>query len=211
MKRIAPLLLAMTIPSWCAPADALVRGRDGVWSFPEPQGNFTLRLRLRPAAGPAPVLRLRLVNGLGYRLSLAGPAAGRLDDPGRRPGVLASPSGPVPAGPLDWELTADGSRLTLRWNGKPAWEYVEREPGIRTAGTLGIALAPGASPKAALASLDLAPLPATPQSFAEKYGPGIGEKIPAFTAADSTGRPRDLASLRGPKGLWLLFFRSADW
>jgi peroxiredoxin len=46
---------------------------------------------------------------------------------------------------------------------------------------------------------------------AESRGPAVGASIPPFTAVDSSGKTRDLASLTGPKGLWLLFFRSADW
>ena len=42
-------------------------------------------------------------------------------------------------------------------------------------------------------------------------GPKVGESLPAFEAVDQSGRTRDFASLRGPKGLALLVFRSADW
>jgi peroxiredoxin len=42
-------------------------------------------------------------------------------------------------------------------------------------------------------------------------GPSPGEKVPEFTLPDQSGQPRSLASLQGPKGLVLLFFRSADW
>jgi peroxiredoxin len=42
-------------------------------------------------------------------------------------------------------------------------------------------------------------------------GPAVGETIPAFQAVDQDGRVRTFADLRGPKGLVLLFFRSADW
>lgn len=42
-------------------------------------------------------------------------------------------------------------------------------------------------------------------------GPAIGHRIPALEAVDQDGRPRTFESLRGPKGLALLFFRSADW
>jgi peroxiredoxin len=42
-------------------------------------------------------------------------------------------------------------------------------------------------------------------------GPAVGEKIPAFQAVDQDGRVRTFADLRGPQGLVLLFFRSADW
>jgi hypothetical protein len=42
-------------------------------------------------------------------------------------------------------------------------------------------------------------------------GPNIGARIPAFSATDQTGRQQTFASLRGPKGLVLMFVRSADW
>lgn len=42
-------------------------------------------------------------------------------------------------------------------------------------------------------------------------GPGVGEKIPPFSAPDQSGRMRDIESLRGPNGAVILFFRSADW
>lgn len=44
-----------------------------------------------------------------------------------------------------------------------------------------------------------------------KTGPAIGAKIPAFEAIDQDGKPQTFESLRGPKGLALLFVRSADW
>ena len=42
-------------------------------------------------------------------------------------------------------------------------------------------------------------------------GPQIGERVPDFTLMDQHGRPRSLASLTGPQGLMLVFYRSADW
>jgi hypothetical protein len=42
-------------------------------------------------------------------------------------------------------------------------------------------------------------------------GPEVGQRIPAFTAIDQNGTPQTLETLRGPKGLVLLFVRSADW
>ena len=42
-------------------------------------------------------------------------------------------------------------------------------------------------------------------------GLAVGQKAPAFSARDQFGRERTLASLKGPKGTILLFFRSADW
>jgi hypothetical protein len=39
----------------------------------------------------------------------------------------------------------------------------------------------------------------------------VGDKIPAFRAVDQFGVERDFANLKGPNGLVMLFFRSADW
>lgn len=49
------------------------------------------------------------------------------------------------------------------------------------------------------------------QAPAVKTGPDIGQKIPAFEARDQNGKMQTLETLRGPKGLVLLFVRSADW
>ena len=49
------------------------------------------------------------------------------------------------------------------------------------------------------------------QELKVKTGPAIGEKTPAFELNDHTGKTQTFASLRGPKGLLLLFHRSADW
>ena len=45
----------------------------------------------------------------------------------------------------------------------------------------------------------------------QKLGPQIGARVPDFTLLDQNGQSRTLASLMGPKGLMLVFFRSADW
>ena len=42
-------------------------------------------------------------------------------------------------------------------------------------------------------------------------GPQVGDRVPDFTLIDQTGRSRTLTSVMGPKGLMLVFFRSADW
>ena len=44
-----------------------------------------------------------------------------------------------------------------------------------------------------------------------KLGPLVGEKVPDFSLPDQRGRTRTLSSLMGPKGLILVFNRSADW
>ena len=45
----------------------------------------------------------------------------------------------------------------------------------------------------------------------QKLGPQIGARVPDFTLFDQSGRRRTLQSLMGPKGLMLVFSRSADW
>jgi hypothetical protein len=44
-----------------------------------------------------------------------------------------------------------------------------------------------------------------------KLGPQVGERVPDFALNDQRGRSRSLASLMGPRGLMLVFYRSADW
>lgn len=44
-----------------------------------------------------------------------------------------------------------------------------------------------------------------------RTGPDIGARIPTFEAPDQNGHPQTLASVAGPKGAVLVFFRSADW
>lgn len=45
----------------------------------------------------------------------------------------------------------------------------------------------------------------------QKLGPQLGQRVPDFTLTDQQGRSRTLTSLFGPRGLMLVFFRSADW
>jgi len=53
-----------------------------------------------------------------------------------------------------------------------------------------------------------APQPAPdPQTL----GPKIGERVPDFSLSDQHGTTRTLRSTFGPKGVVLVFFRSADW
>ena len=42
-------------------------------------------------------------------------------------------------------------------------------------------------------------------------GPQVGERVPAFSLPDQNGQVRDLESVLGPNGAFLLFFRSANW
>ena len=52
--------------------------------------------------------------------------------------------------------------------------------------------------------------PDAPQTFTPR-GPSIGDRLPDFELADQAGRVRNFESLRGPRGLVLVFFQSADW
>ena len=45
----------------------------------------------------------------------------------------------------------------------------------------------------------------------QNLGPQIGTRAPDLTLLDQKGQSRTLTSLMGPKGLMLVFFRSADW
>ena len=45
----------------------------------------------------------------------------------------------------------------------------------------------------------------------EERGLRVGEPLPKFELIDQRGRRQTFETLRGPKGLVLLFVRSADW
>jgi len=49
------------------------------------------------------------------------------------------------------------------------------------------------------------------QNDGYRTGPALGERVPDFTLPDHYGNPRMLQELMGPKGLLLVFSRSADW
>jgi peroxiredoxin len=53
-----------------------------------------------------------------------------------------------------------------------------------------------------------APQPVLPD--VQKLGPQVGARVADFTLLDQKGQSRTLASLKGPKGLMLVFYRSAD-
>ncbi|MGQ3016433.1 peroxiredoxin family protein [Phenylobacterium sp.] len=62
---------------------------------------------------------------------------------------------------------------------------------------------------AAIAAVILAPAAALAAPIA--IGPPVGTKAPALVATDAAGRPAALADLAGPRGLVLVFVRSARW
>lgn len=53
--------------------------------------------------------------------------------------------------------------------------------------------------------------PPAPAVDTAKLGPQVGAVAPAVSGLDQFGKPQSLASLSGPKGLMLVFNRSADW
>jgi hypothetical protein len=42
-------------------------------------------------------------------------------------------------------------------------------------------------------------------------GPPVGSRVPDFEATDQNAEVRSLHGMMGPKGLMLVFIRSADW
>ncbi len=53
--------------------------------------------------------------------------------------------------------------------------------------------------------------PLNDQSTNARTGPEVGARIPDFEAVDLNGKRQTFATLTGPKGLLLVFARSADW
>jgi len=54
-------------------------------------------------------------------------------------------------------------------------------------------------------------LQAAPAVKLDTVGLKVGETAPEFELRDQHGTARSLASLAGPKGTMLVFYRSADW
>jgi hypothetical protein len=52
---------------------------------------------------------------------------------------------------------------------------------------------------------------AAAQTDISKLGPQVGGKAIDFELKDQFGRAQTLATIAGPKGTMLVFFRSADW
>jgi hypothetical protein len=52
---------------------------------------------------------------------------------------------------------------------------------------------------------------APPAVDTSKIGPQVGATVPPISGVDQFGTARTLASVYGPKGAMLVFFRSADW
>ena len=78
-----------------------------------------------------------------------------------------------------------------------------RQPGAWRAAFMGTSLSSAEKQRR------LRPVPKLDQNV--RTGPAIGARIPVFAAVDQNGRRQTFETLRGPKGLVLLFVRSADW
>jgi len=67
-------------------------------------------------------------------------------------------------------------------------------------------------PPVVVLMLIIAPAAQAPQKIdTSTIGPQVGDRIPAFSGIDQFGTFRSFATSAGPKGLMLVFFRSADW
>lgn len=66
---------------------------------------------------------------------------------------------------------------------------------------------------AALVTVAPAPGGAQPATVVDvsALGPQVGAVVPPLSGTDQFGKAQTLASLSGPKGLMLVFSRSADW
>jgi hypothetical protein len=62
----------------------------------------------------------------------------------------------------------------------------------------------------ACASIGLA-AQAPPAVDTSKVGPQVGAAVPPINGTDQFGRVHTLASVSGPQGAMVVFFRSADW
>lgn len=63
----------------------------------------------------------------------------------------------------------------------------------------------------ALMAVTRAQAPAPAVIDTQRLGPQVGAGVPDFTLQDQFGKTHTLKSLMGPKGLMLVFYRSADW
>lgn len=172
------------------------------------EGNSGIQFRSKPVAGSHEVS--------GYQADIGQQYWGSLYDESRRRKILAQAPAEALAG-LDktaWNeyvITANGPEITLELNGKRTVTYREQEGGMASTGFIALQVHSGPGITVHFKDLLIRELPPTPLSLSERYGPAPGDRVPAFQAVDQNGKPRDLASLAGPKGLFLLFIRSADW
>ena len=63
----------------------------------------------------------------------------------------------------------------------------------------------------AIFALSLTHLASANEEHAANWGPKVGTNAPMLEAEDQAGKTQTLSSLKGPKGLLVVFNRSVDW
>ena len=63
----------------------------------------------------------------------------------------------------------------------------------------------------AIVALSVTQLTSANEEHAAKWGPKVGTSAPMLEAEDQAGKTQTLSSLKGPKGLLVVFNRSVDW
>ena len=63
----------------------------------------------------------------------------------------------------------------------------------------------------AILAMSLTHLASANEEHAANWGPKVGTTAPMLEAEDQAGKTQTLNSLKGPKGLLIVFNRSVDW
>ena len=63
----------------------------------------------------------------------------------------------------------------------------------------------------AIVALSVTHLTSANEEHAANWGPKVGTNAPMLEAEDQAGKTQTLSSLKGPKGLLVVFNRSVDW
>ena len=63
----------------------------------------------------------------------------------------------------------------------------------------------------AIVALSVTHLTSASEEHAANWGPKVGTSAPMLEAEDQAGKTQTLSSLKGPKGLLVVFNRSVDW
>jgi hypothetical protein len=151
-------------------------------------GNSGVQFRSKPVAGSHEVE--------GYQADIGEKYWGALYDESRRKKVLAQKTLPgIDTGAWHkYVITALGDQITLELDGVKTVDYREAEAGIERTGFIALQVHSGKGITVHFKNLQIAELPPGPA-----VGQSARELLPQF------------AQLAGPKGLFVLFVRSADW
>jgi hypothetical protein len=101
-------------------------------------------------------------------------------------------------------IKSSGAKLISRWQG--GHELLEWRVDLKQVLSAGVLVTVVSM---AIAGAE-AQQPAPPVVTAT-VGPQVGATVPPLSGVDQFGKAQTLASLSGPKGLMLVFSRSADW